>query len=80
MLKYLGMIYETFTVKKVGGHLNIYHGYHITSGMGKIAQTWRHTKAFDYPVVDHWGESRGGQFSSGRWTRTNDLSVHSRIC
>ena len=24
----------------------------------------RHTKAFDYPVVEHWGESRNVQFTS----------------
>ena len=35
-----------------------------------------HTKAFDYPVAEHWGEAE--MFSSAGGTRTDNTSVRSR--
>ena len=35
-----------------------------------------HTKAFDYPVVEHWGKAE--MFSSPDGTRTDNTSVWSR--
>ena len=35
-----------------------------------------HTKAFDYPVVEHWGKAE--MFSSPGGTRTDNTSVWSR--
>ena len=37
-----------------------------------------HTKAFDYPVAEHWGKAE--MFSSAGGTRTNNTSVQSRTC
>ena len=37
-----------------------------------------HTKAFDYPVAEHWGEAE--MFSSMGGTRTDNTSGRSRMC
>ena len=41
-----------------------------------VADEAGHTKAFDYPVVEHWGKAE--MFSSPGGTRTDNTSVWSR--
>ena len=48
--------------------------------MHAVAQTRHgHTEAFDYRVMEHWGESQRDQFSGVTQT-PKALSVHRPIC
>ena len=54
----------------------LFDKWHRIFYMASRTEMAGHTKAFDYPVMDHWGESQSAL--TQRHIRTVDLSVHSQ--
>ena len=70
---------DTF-VREYGAKVKREVGKDGQCGRIKGEEEWKklagHTKAFDYPVVEHWGKAE--MFSSPGGTRTDNTSVWSR--